>query len=819
LTINDDAEKTEIATEQNKDSLNGFGSASITNSQDDIEEDSEDANECYRNQAIAEENYRYTPGATAIDNNKSTHTAISVADALRLHSGYRKVQGMITSLSRPYKMFTAEKTVCGNCGNTSVLKYDIPLSKLSPSNSTRECSNCKTETLHDGYEYVNAVTVELQDTDTFSEIECLSVLLFDDNTKNIHVGERVTIGGQIHIIQHNGKGKYLPYVYADSIQYESREEITLTQKDIEAIERFCKLNGSKIIERLVNLFAPSIIGHNHVKEGLLLSAVTTYDNDIAQLMRNRLHSILVGDPGLAKSALLREAIKLVLNSRYESGQHSSGKGLTAIVSKEDENYVLRLGPASLARGALCAINELGRIPYEEQAYLLDLMEEGKFTINNHGINARIKAPTTIIASANPINGSWKYDDKIDINEIPILKPLLDRFDLVFVFRKLKDIKDIRAYAYKKSELDNRKIPEYYNFLCRYIMYAKRFNPILSEEAKVMLNEYWIELATRNFGSPRIFDTLHRLAKARARLKLKKIVDTEDAREAMQFYNIILQQYEQIVSIPTSPREVAYNVCIDILKESDSTAISFEELIKFACGRNEQVKSYVDGKFKLQDNFKLRPLLDMLVNHSCIKQVKDKPVVLKWIKDAGTLDSTLLKMGEDVKEDSSSNRGVSDVSDAYDTKISPDNQHKSASSLNKNSESIPVATSHTSYTSDSNNKKKVEAFFYDNPSLPYNPLPPHSLEESPCYHIIGMNHKRRMYYCKLHPKESESIHLESVEHHCKYKEADVHKKEIIQKLSLIQKDNVTETEDKNKIIAQFVEENGIDDAIKELLSGI
>ncbi len=498
-----------------------------------------------------------------------------------------------------------------------------------------------------------------------------------------------------------------------------------------------------------------------MKEGLLLSAVNTSTNDFQK--RNRIHSLSVGDPGLAKSLLIREATKLVLNSRYESGQHSSGKGLTAIVSKEDENYVLRLGPASLARGALCAINELGRIPYEEQAYLLDLMEEGEFTTNKHGINARIKSPTTIIASANPINGNWKYDD-------------------------------------------------------RYIMYAKRLNPILTDEAKVMLNEYWIELVTRKFGSPRILETLQRLAKARARLKLKKIVDAEDARETMQFYNIILQQYEQIVSLPTSPREVAYDVCINILRESDSTAISFEELVKCACERNEQVKSYIGGKFKLQDNFKLRPLLDMLVNHSCIKQVKDKPIVLKWIKDAGTLDSTLLKMRVDANEDSRSNQNVSDIYDVYDTKTSHENQHESIDSSNNNSECIPAATSYTSYTSDSN-KKKVEDFFCDNPSLPYKPLPQHSLEESPCYPIIGINHKRRVYYCKLHPKESGNINLESVEHHCKYKEPEVHKSEIIQKLALIQKYNVREKEDKNKIITQFIEENGIDDAIKELLSSI
>jgi hypothetical protein len=78
---------------------------------------------------------------------------------------------------------------------------------------------------------------------------------------------------------------------------------------------------------------------------------------------------------------------------------------------------------------------------------------------------------------------------------------------------------------------------------------------------------------------------------------------------------MLQQYEQIVTLPTSPREVAYNECINILKESKSTAISFEELVKSACERNEHIKSYLGSKFKLQDNIKLRPLLDMVVNHS------------------------------------------------------------------------------------------------------------------------------------------------------------------------------------------------------------
>jgi hypothetical protein len=69
---------------------------------------------------------------------------------------------------------------------------------------------------------------------------------------------------------------------------------------------------------------------------------------------------------------------------------------------------------------------------------------------------------------------------------------------------------------------------------------------------------------------------------------------------------------------------------------------------------------------------------------------------------------------------------------------------------------------------------IEEFFHDLPDLPYTPLPVHSLDQSPCYPIIGM--KANLYFCKLHP-EFKNIHLETIEHHCKYQEPDNHKSEI------------------------------------------
>jgi hypothetical protein len=84
---------------------------------------------------------------------------------------------------------------------------------------------------------------------------------------------------------------------------------------------------------------------------------------------------------------------------------------------------------------------------------------------------------------------------------------------------------------------------------------------------------------------------------------------------------------------------------------------------------------------------------------------------------------------------------------------------------------------------------IEDFFFNDcsitPQNPWKPLPKHSLEQSPCFPIIGMHNKYRVpfYYCKLHPN-IENVYLQSIEHHCKFSEAQVHKSALLQLLQRI-----------------------------------
>jgi replicative DNA helicase Mcm len=380
----------------------------------------------------------------------SNDNPISITTCLRLNEGNVTVHGTIASYSRVYKMIKSVSSECENCSFIQKKEYKIPILDYPNNIFNKKCIQCEENHQKIAEEYINAVKIEIQDSDTFSEIEKLSCILFDEGTTDIQIGSKVIVAGSIQIIKQKNK-KSIPFVYASSIHYENKENLELSDRDIDALYRFKELKKDSLIEALTKMFAPSIIGLGIVKKGILLSAVSSSEGPNLDENRDRMHILLVGNPGTGKSKLTKECVKLVPNSRFESSQHASGKSLTAIVTKEDEDFCLRIGPVPLARDAICVLNEIGRTTPEDQGFLLDVMEEGEFTINKYGINAKIKSPTVIIASANPFNPANGLDDKINIYQIPIIKPVIDRFDLMFVLKDSTDEGEVRAYADKKTK--------------------------------------------------------------------------------------------------------------------------------------------------------------------------------------------------------------------------------------------------------------------------------------------------------------------------------------------------------------------------------
>jgi MoxR-like ATPase len=417
------------------------------------------------------------------------------------------------------------------------------------------------------------------------------------------------------------------------------------------------------------MFATDVVNELQAKKAIILAAASTG----LDRTKKKINVGLVGSPGLAKSLLLRHAAKLVPGSRLESAQSSTGKGLTAAVtSKEGEGMILTTGAIPAAKGAIAALNEVGRISPDDQKYLLDVMEEQEFTINKADIHAKVLAPVAIIASCNPVQGEYGKDvngeDIIDLNDFPAIMPLKDRFDLIIPIKSVNknDEQKNREYALTKLSRHaktNKKIPpNYEQYIKRHIEISKRFDPDLSDEAIEMLTNYYIEITKQSeHGSRRPLETITALAKLIAKLNLKSTVDGQDVKEVMQFYSEVSKAAGKILNLVTSPVESACKAFVEIL-QTTGQPMTAAQLYNSACDQNPHIKDYLGDEPKIEKNWRLRGVIDKILQNNHIRVVQDKPKTLRWIE---TQPDTNTKSDQDNGNNgnSCSSRQASDVSDA------------------------------------------------------------------------------------------------------------------------------------------------------------
>ncbi|MGB9659038.1 MAG: LAGLIDADG family homing endonuclease [Nitrososphaerales archaeon] len=195
------------------------------------------------------------------------------------------------------------------------------------------------------------------------------------------------------------------------------------------------------------------------------------------------------------------------------------------------------------------IDEFDKMRPEDRNALHEMMEQQTVSVAKGGIVATLNARTSILAASNPILGKYDpYRNIADNLNLPI--PLLTRFDLIFVLRDIPDRAKDEQLARHVLELHRKgeyvtAPPVDFNLLRKYIVYAKKFQPVLTKEAEEKLLEYYLEM--RKIGSefmitvtPRQLESLIRLATARARIMLRDKVTEEDAIRAISLMRRMLE---------------------------------------------------------------------------------------------------------------------------------------------------------------------------------------------------------------------------------------------------------------------------------------
>lgn len=471
---------------------------------------------------------------------------------------YISFEGMVKRITGLIPVVTTAVWDCRGCNTpTSVVQEDDVTIK------PQACGSCSANRWKFNpdlsvYKLIQRASIqERPDTmDGGRQPEKVVTILEGSMLKTLLPGNRIELSGLVEFKKKKNNEVETQF-RVKGVQHQDNDfaDLVLTPDFITKAQAFAA-QGS-VIPRLLPSIATSVYGLTFEKTAILLSMFGGVEQEMADGTRQRghIHILLCGDPGTAKSRLIRYFAKLAPRSVLASGKGASAAGITAAAVKDDlagdGGWTVEAGAMVMANGGTLFIDELDKMNDNDKSAMHDGLEAGIVAINKAGMNVTLNASCNVIAAANPNGG--KFNPALALHEQLNLTPaLISRFDLIFTLVDKPDaVKDeaIARHIFKNilGQSNNEALDQ--EFIRSYIAYARRLSPKHTQETLDSLTEYFVALRGGVEGATaRQLEALVRLSEAHAKANLREVVTQEDIEAALAIHRAYLET--QCIDIET-----------------------------------------------------------------------------------------------------------------------------------------------------------------------------------------------------------------------------------------------------------------------------
>jgi len=378
--------------------------------------------------------------------------------------------------------------------------------------------------------------------------------VFGDLCNIAVTGDRVVMNGYYRAAPKFKDGALQPgkdvYFEVNSIERGETAYGDVKWSDDEEKQIKALASDPEVYNLLTDSIAPSIMGMRLCKQAIVLMLFGGVTKTMPDGTRRRghLNILIVSDPGMAKTVILKFVEQVSPRGVYASGATSSKVGLVAPIVRDEMTgaYTIEPGPYMLANGGVFCLDEANEISKEDAKYIGECMENGECHITK-AVNVTVKTEAPLLAACNPDDGVYHPMEAL-AKQVSLPAAILSRFDLKIILTDNVGKERDRALAQHigktlraSHKTKDGTIPPV--LLRKMIAYARTINPELTDEVDAMISNYYekirIESQSRNHMpvTTRQLLSLYHLSEAHARLHLRDKVLAEDAQAAIDLFDL------------------------------------------------------------------------------------------------------------------------------------------------------------------------------------------------------------------------------------------------------------------------------------------